>query len=107
MTGRDAARGTLLPQIWMTYEELAGMLDCSVMEARERVYLEGLDRKLSRDGRKRTKLNAVLIAIFIQRLKTLDVDMDQAVGEIRTFHGLLRDADRPRLTSWLRLNQTG
>ena len=28
-----------MPQIWMTYEELASMLDCSVAEARERAHL--------------------------------------------------------------------
>jgi hypothetical protein len=41
-----------MPQIWMTYEELAGMLDCTVMEARERAYLERLDQKISRDAKK-------------------------------------------------------
>ena len=49
-----------MPQIWMTYEELAGMLDCTVMEARERVHLERLDRKISRDGKKRAKLSVAM-----------------------------------------------
>ena len=97
-----------MPQIWMTYEELAGMLDCSVIEARLRIHFEGLDRKLSRDGKKRAKLNTALIAIFIARIKTIDVATDQAVEELRHIHGLLREADQPRrLTSWLGLRRTG
>lgn len=65
-----------MPQIWMTYEELAVMLDCSIPEARERVQLERLDRKLSRDGKTRAKLSASMIAIFIDRLKN-----NQYLGE--------------------------
>jgi hypothetical protein len=61
-----------MPQIWMTYEQLAEMLDCTVIEARERVHLERLDRKLSRDEKKRAKLSAAMIGIFIERLKTID-----------------------------------
>jgi hypothetical protein len=92
----------------MTYEELAGMLDCSVMEARERVHIEGLDRKISRDGHKRAKLDAALTAIFIERLRTIDVVVDQAVEDLKYIQGLLREADRPRrLTSWLRPRQAG
>jgi hypothetical protein len=52
----------------MTYEELAGMLDCSVAAAREHAHVEQLDRKLSRGGKKRAKLNARLAAIFIARI---------------------------------------
>jgi hypothetical protein len=92
----------------MTYEELSGMLDCSVAEARERAHHEGLDRKISRDGKKRAKLNAVLMAVFIARIKTIDVAVEQAIDELKYVHGLLQEAEQPRrLTSWLRLRQTG
>ena len=92
----------------MTYEELAGMLDCSAVEARERAHLEGLDRKISHDGKKRAKLNAVLTAIFIEHLKTIDVAMDHAIEELSYVHGKLRDSEQPRrLTSWLGLGQAG
>jgi hypothetical protein len=82
-----------MPQIWMTYEELAGMLDCTVMEARDRVHFERLDRKISRDGEKRAKLNAAMIGIFIERIKTSALAMDQAVDDLRAVHGLMKQED--------------
>jgi hypothetical protein len=103
-----SARGTHLPQIWMTYEELAEMLDCSVAAAREFARVEQLDRKISRDGNKRAKLNANLVVIFIARIKTMDLAIDQAVEELRHVHSLLEQADGPRrLASWLGLHKTG
>ena len=91
-----------VPQIWMTYEELAGLLDCNPVEARERAHLAQLDRKISRDGRTRAKLNAELSAIFIERLKSIDLFTDQAVDRLRHVHGLLEQVDRPRrISSWL------
>ena len=100
-----------MPQIWMTYEELAGVLDCTVMEARERVHLERLDRKISRDGKKRAKLSLEMTGIFIKRLKTIDHAMDRrAVDDLRHVHGLLSErADQPRRLTpqWLRSRQSG
>jgi hypothetical protein len=40
--------------------------------------LERLDRKNSRDGKKRAKLNKAMPGIFIERLKTIDCTMDSA-----------------------------
>jgi hypothetical protein len=79
-----------MPQIWMTYEELAGMLDCTAMEARERVHLERLDRKISRDGNKRAKLNVAMTIIFIERIKTSALTMDQAVDNLWAVHGRMK-----------------
>jgi hypothetical protein len=39
-----------------------------VAAAREHAHVEQLDRKLSRGGKKRAKLNARLAAIFIARI---------------------------------------
>jgi hypothetical protein len=87
-----------MPQIWMTYEELAGMLDCTVSEARERVHLERLDRKISRDGHKRAKLSLAMIGIFIEWLKTIDHATDRAVDDLRRAHSLMSEpAGQPRL----------
>ena len=79
-----------MPQIWMTYEELAGMLDCTVMQARERVKLECLDRKISHDGEKRAKLSVAMTRIFIERIKTRTLAMDQALDDLRAVHGLMK-----------------
>jgi hypothetical protein len=80
-----------MPQIWMTYEELAGMLDCTMMEVNERVHLERLDRKISRDGKKRAKLSPAMVGIFVERLKMIDFTIDRAVDELRHVHGLLSE----------------
>jgi hypothetical protein len=97
-----------LPQIWMTCEELAGMLECSVLEARERIQLEHLDRKISRDGKTRVKLSAELTVTFVERLRSIDLVTDRAVEELRHVHGLLERAEQlRRLPSWLGLRKAG
>jgi hypothetical protein len=78
-----------MPQIWMTYEELAGMLNCTVTEARERVHLECLDRKISRDGKKRIKLSGSMTDIFIEQIQTSALAIDQAVETLKATHGLM------------------
>jgi hypothetical protein len=80
-----------MPQIWMTYQELAGMLGCDETQARERAHFEGLDRKISRDGRKRAKLSMPLIAMFIEQIKAMDFNIDRAVNELRQVHGRMND----------------
>jgi hypothetical protein len=98
--------GIAMPQIWMTYAELAAMLDCTMEQARERVHLDGLDRKLSRDGKKRAKLSTELIGLFIERLRSID----GAVANLRQVHALLSDYDppgEPALPAWLRSGRAG
>ena len=78
----------------MTYEELAGMLGCNVLEARDRSYGEKLDRKISRDGKKRVKLSPALTTMFIERLQ--GIATDRLVHSLRSVHELMRDpADQP------------
>ena len=74
----------------MTYEELAAMLGCTVTEARERVQLECLDRKISRDGEKRAKLSVAMTGIFIEGIKAGTLALDQAVDDLKTVHGLMK-----------------
>jgi hypothetical protein len=102
--------GTPMPQIWMTYEELAALLDCTVVDARKRVHLEHLDRKLSRDGKKRVKLSLAMIGIFIERIKTIDYATDLVVGDLRQVHALLRARGAPLSElepRWLSAGQSG
>jgi hypothetical protein len=99
-----------MPQIWMTYEELATLLDCSVVDARKRVHLEHLDRKSSRDGKKRVKLSLAMIGIFIERIKTIDYATDLAVADLRQVHACLRArADTPSELEpqWLSAGRSG
>jgi hypothetical protein len=89
-----------MPQIWMTYEELAGMLDCTVMAAREIVHLQRLDRKISRDGKKRAKLSTTMVGMFIERLKTTEFVKNYAVDDLRRVHDLMREpGDEKSLSS--------
>lgn len=86
-----------MPQIWMTYDELAGLLDCGVLEARERVQREGLDRKKSRDGNTRVKLNFALIAMFVARIKGEDSTIDRAIEDLRVVHGQMKSYEQHQL----------
>jgi hypothetical protein len=99
-----------MPQIWMTYEELAEMLDCTVMDVRERVQLECLDRKISRDGKKRAKLSMAMVGIFLERVKTIDSVADLAVSDLRKVHGLMSNQDdqtKGSSSRWLVTRQAG
>jgi len=99
-----------MPQIWMTYEELAGLLDCDAMEARRRVHLERLDRKISRDGQKRAKLNMTMMGIFIARLKMIDDAHDLAIEDLRQAHRLLSglaESPKPSLSNRLGWRRSG
>lgn len=79
-----------MPQIWMTYDELAGLLDCGMQEAQDRVRREGLDRKQSRDGRTRIKLSFPMIAMFVARIKGEVVPLDRAIEDLRVVHGMMK-----------------
>jgi hypothetical protein len=54
-----------MPQIWMTYAELATLIECDPNEARKRAIEQMLDRKKSRDGHTRVKLNLPLTSLFM------------------------------------------
>jgi hypothetical protein len=57
-----------VPQIWMTYDELATMLGTDPSMARAIAARMMLDRRKSRDGRTRAKLSATLSEIFLDKL---------------------------------------
>ena len=67
-----------VPQIWLTYEELAAFLNCPTSGARATAIAIGLDRRKSRDGRTRTKLTPPLAAAFVERL--MQQHVQQAVA---------------------------
>jgi hypothetical protein len=81
-----------MPQIWMTYEELAGMLDCSVVEARKQILLQKLERKLSGDGKKRVKLSIGLIRVFIDCVKADERSLDRAIADLKQAHRFMSGA---------------
>jgi hypothetical protein len=76
-----------MPQIWMTYDEVADLLDCEAPVARQHAIECRLDRKKSRDGNTRVKLDHALAAIFVARIRDTDNALDRAIGELRRVHG--------------------
>lgn len=79
-----------MPQIWMTYDELASLLECSSEHASDRAHKERLDRKKSHDGNTRVKLNLALIGLFVARIRAMDQPLEQAIADMRHVHALMR-----------------
>ncbi|QPF90304.1 hypothetical protein [Bradyrhizobium commune] len=75
-----------MPQIWMTYDELATLCDCSSSEARLRAIHLSLDRKKSRDGATRVKLDLALTAKFLSSVREADIDLDGAIEALQATH---------------------
>lgn len=75
-----------MPQIWMTYDELGALCGCGSMEARERAVHLSLDRRKSRDGATRVKLDLALTAKFFASAREADCDPDCAIEALHNTH---------------------
>jgi hypothetical protein len=75
-----------MPQIWMTYDEFATLSGCSAAEARVQALHLSLDRRKSRDGNTRVKLNPALMARFYESLRETEFDIDDAITALRETH---------------------
>ena len=75
-----------MPQIWMTYDELATLNGCSAAEARLQAQHLSLDRRKSRDGNTRVKLNLVLMARFFETIREAEFGLDDAIAALRETH---------------------
>lgn len=75
-----------MPQIWMTYDELAALYGFTASEARLQALNLSLDRRKSRDGNTRVKLNAALVARFIETIRKTEFDLDDAIAALRDTH---------------------
>lgn len=87
-----------MPQIWMTYEELATLNGCTAAEARVQALHLSLDRRKSRDGNTRVKLDLALIARFFETIREGEFGLDDAITALRETHrqmsgGLSSDQD--------------
>ena len=93
-------------QIWLTYEELAVLLDCDPAEARTAVSAIGLIRRRSRDGRTRAKLTPALVETFLDGVLRLHVEREVAAcaGNLRLAHERMM---RPRTAAGLRYANNG
>ncbi|OAF16789.1 hypothetical protein AXW67_11765 [Bradyrhizobium neotropicale] len=75
-----------MPQIWMTYDELGTLCGCDAMEAREYAKHLSLDRRRSRDGATRVKLNHTLMMQFFATVREAEPDLDGAIAALRETH---------------------
>jgi hypothetical protein len=82
-----------MPQIWMTYNEIADLVGCDAREAREHSIDQNLDRKKSRDGQTRVKLDLPLVTMFVAKIRAADSILDKAAKDLREIHN---DMARPR-----------
>ena len=89
-----------MPQIWMTYQELGTLCGYSADEARLQAQQLPLDRRKSRDGNTRVKLNAALIARFLETIREADSDLDHVIAALRDRHQQMSGVFRMRRTSF-------
>ena len=75
-----------MPQIWMTYDELAALSGCTPIDARTRAIHLSLDRRKSRDGATRVKLDLALTAKFLASVREADFDLDGAIEALQATH---------------------
>lgn len=74
-----------MPQIWLTYDELAVLMDCDPAAARSAALATRLDRRKSRDGQTRAKLTPslteALLDVMLQR--RLELEIAACAGDLR------------------------
>jgi hypothetical protein len=75
-----------MPQIWMTYDELATLSGCSAAEARVQALHLSLDRRKSRDGNTRVKLDFALMARFFETIREGEFGLDDAIAALQETH---------------------
>jgi len=74
-----------MPQIWMTYDELAALFECEATTAQATVIEMKLDRRKSRDGNTRVKLDPRLSEMFFDKLlcRWIDLELQACAGDLR------------------------
>jgi hypothetical protein len=83
-----------VPQIWMTYSEIAALLGRTADEVRVQAVHRSLDRKKSRDGFTRVKLDSEWTASFYAAVRNADPMLNQSIGNLRTIHGEMARGNR-------------
>ena len=78
----------------MTYDELGRLLDCDPEAARTTARGRALDRKKSRDGYTRAKLDTELTALFVARIRAHERGLDRSIDDLRRLHDTMKPAGR-------------
>ena len=77
----------------MTYNEMSDLIGGDALEARIYSIDKALDRKKSRDGQTRVKLDQALVTMFVAKIRATDSALDDATRKLREIHN---DMARPR-----------
>lgn len=74
-----------VPQIWLTYDELAALMDCDPADARSAALAIRLDRRKSRDGQTRAKLTPSLTDALLDSMlrQHLEQEIAACAGDLR------------------------
>jgi hypothetical protein len=101
-----------MAQIWLTYDELAELIDCTPASARDHAIREDLARRRSRDGNTRVKLSKPLIEAFLRRevpaqarqdlQEALELVASLQANILRAMAGTMRKLDQPGVEDALR-----
>lgn len=80
-----------MPQIWLTYHELAALIGCEASAARASAAAMPLDRRRSHDGLTRAKLNAELTEVFLERQvrQRIDREIATCAGDLQMLRELM------------------
>jgi hypothetical protein len=89
-----------MPQIWLTYDELAAVMDCDPADARGAAIAIGLDRRRCRDGYTRAKLSPPLVEAFLDDV--LRLRLEQEVGTCASDLHAIREHMAERSASRIR-----
>ena len=82
-----------MPQIWMTYDEIAALLDSSAEAVRAEAVDRSLDLKQSRDGLTRIKLDSDWTAHFVAAIRNADPALEEAIRGLQMIRsGMACDA---------------
>ena len=74
-----------MPQIWLTYDELAALMDCDPAAARSAALTIRLDRRKSRDGQTRAKLTPSLTVALLDIMlrQRLEQEIAACAGDLQ------------------------
>jgi hypothetical protein len=86
--GRQTTGVSGVPQIWLTYDELADLMNCDPAGARGAAAAIRLDRRKSRDGQTRAKLTPSLAEAFLEGIlrQRLEQEIAARAGDLRAMH---------------------
>lgn len=86
-----------MPQIWLTYDELAVLMQCDAIAARAVAATLPLDRRRSGDGQTRAKLSPSLAESFMESQLQLRLErvIDDCASDLTAMHDRMAATSAP------------